>query len=574
MATDEIVLERPEVSTPSSIDQAVADLAAGREKFRKLSVQERIALAESCIDGVAKHAREWVDAACRAKGHPEDKALRAEEISAGPASTLRYLRLLINSLRDIAAHGAPQLPGKITQSPDGRLRVRVMPARGLYDSLVFFRMKADVWMQPDVTRQNLPEHLARSFKEGQGRTPRISLVLGAGNVSSIPATDAFTKLFQEGSVVLLKMNPVNEYLGPIFERAFANLIDAGYLRVIYGGADVGAAAVEHELVDEVHITGSIYSHDAIVWGPPGPERERRKRESDPVLKKPISSELGNVSPWIFVPWNYSAGQLQFQAETIASSVINNASFNCVATKVLLTWKRWPQREQFLDKLQKVLDSVPPRKAYYPGACDRYRKFAGREPATADGTLPWTMLRGVTPEEAPHLYQDESFASVFVELPIDAPNEEEYLRIATDFVNEKLWGTLSCAVTAHPGFRRKPGNERLFQESLGRLKYGSIGINHWPAMVYAMMSTTWGGYPGSTLDDAQSGIGWVHNTYMLDGVEKSVLEGPLTIFPKPFWFPTHKNPEVVAWKLFDLYKQPSVLGLVNLLNTASKTAFFG
>ena len=47
------------------------------------------------------------------------------------------------------------------------------------------------------------------------------LVLGAGNVSSIPATDTISKVFQEGQVVLLKMNPVNEYLGPIFERLFA-----------------------------------------------------------------------------------------------------------------------------------------------------------------------------------------------------------------------------------------------------------------------------------------------------------------------------------------------------------------
>ena len=139
-------------------------------------------------------------------------------------------------------------------------------------------------MKPGITAGNAPAVPGRRSRPLEFRQPADCLVLGAGNVSSIPTTDAFTKLFQEGRTVLLKMNPVNESLGPIFERAYAPLIDAGYLQIIYGGPEVGAAAVEHELVGEVHITGSINSHDAIVWGPAGPERDRRKRDNDPVLK--------------------------------------------------------------------------------------------------------------------------------------------------------------------------------------------------------------------------------------------------------------------------------------------------
>ena len=47
--------------------------------------------------------------------------------------------------------------------------------------------------------------------------------------------DAFYKMFVDGNVCLVKMNPVNEYLGSFFERAFAPLIDKGYLRLAYGG---------------------------------------------------------------------------------------------------------------------------------------------------------------------------------------------------------------------------------------------------------------------------------------------------------------------------------------------------
>ncbi|HEX3724671.1 MAG TPA: aldehyde dehydrogenase family protein [Pirellulales bacterium] len=440
-----------------------------------------------------------------------------------------------------------------------------MPVKGLFDPIIFAGFKAQCWLAPSVTRADL-NRLGQSIKNPG--PAKCVLVLGAGNVSSIPATDTISKVFQEGCVVLLKMNPVNEYLGPIFERLFARLVEMGIVRIIYGGADVGAAAIGHPAVDEVHITGSINSHDAIVWGPPGAERQRRLEQHDPLLKKPITSELGNVSPWIVVPANYSASQLRFQAESVASSITNNASFNCVATKLIITWRDWPQRKQFLDLLADILAQVPRRAAYYPGACQRFERFSGkREAAGPDGSLPWTLLRDADPHAAPHLFQEESFVCVCAEMGLDAASPQDFLRKAVDFANEKLWGTLSAAMTVHPSFRRDPGGESCFQEALSNLRYGSIGVNHWPALVYAMMSPPWGGYPTATLENAQSGIGSVHNTFQLDGVQKTVLEGPLTIFPKPSWFPTHRNPEPLAWRLLDLYGQPSVWKLPGLFAKA-------
>ena len=84
-----------------------------------------------------------------------------------------------------------------------------------------------------------------------------------------------------------------------------------------------------------------------------------------------------------------------------------------------------------------------------------------------------------------------------------------------------------------------------------------------------MTPPWGGHPGSTLDDPQSGVGWVHNTFLLDGIEKTITEGPLTASPKPVWFPTHKNPEPISWKLVDFYAKPSTWNLVRLLGSAVK-----
>ena len=44
------------------------------------------------------------------------------------------------------------------------------------------------------------------------------------------------------------------------------LIEPGYLRIVYGGGAEGAYLVNHATVEEIHITGSDKTHDAIVFG--------------------------------------------------------------------------------------------------------------------------------------------------------------------------------------------------------------------------------------------------------------------------------------------------------------------
>jgi hypothetical protein len=541
------------------------ELDQSKRRYAETSVRERIALVEACAEGVTEIAPEWVDSACRAKAIPAGSPHRAEEVFAGPVATLRYLRLLAHSLQGIESTGMPRLPGRAFQGPEGQLRVPLLPTGVLYDRLAFLPFKVTAWMRDGIRQENLNDHLAVHYRAAGPRPAKTAVVLGAGNVSAIPLTDAFAKLFHESSVVLLKMSPVNEYLGPLFERALKPLIDLGYLRIIYGGEDVGAAAVHHRLADEVHITGSIHSHDRIVWGPPGAERDRRIAANTPALEKPITSELGNVSPWIFLPGEYSQRQLAFQAENIAVSVINNVSFNCVATKALITWRRWPLRPRLLDLIDAVFARTPSRVSYYPGAVARYRRLTEVEPAKElTEYLPWTLFRDVDPDKRPRFFDEESFVCVLAEVALDAPTPEAYFRRAVDFANQRLAGTLCAAVTHPAGFRSRASNERLLQAALGELKYAAVAINHWPGLMYAMMSPPWGGFPGSRLADARSGIGWVHNTFMLEGVEKSVLEGPLTIFPKPPWFPSHSRAERVAWSYFRLYRRPSWINAVRLL----------
>jgi aldehyde dehydrogenase (NAD(P)+) len=183
-----------------------------------------------------------------------------------------------------------------------------MPDGG-YDHLLLSGYEVEIWVEPGVTPEVLPATMAAFYRE---REPEggVALVLGAGDVSFIPAKDVLYKLYAEGRVCLLKMNPVNSYLGPIFEEIFAEFVERGFLRFAYGGADVGGYLTRHEVVEEVHVTGSAATHDAIVYGT-GEEGRRRKQRGEPELAKRVTSELGGVSPVIVVPGPWSDADLRY-----------------------------------------------------------------------------------------------------------------------------------------------------------------------------------------------------------------------------------------------------------------------
>jgi hypothetical protein len=528
------------------------------------SIANRIQLCRDCIQGVAAVAVEWAEAAVVAKGLSRTSPVLAEDLLSGPAVVARQLQLTIQTLRATQEHGRPALPGRGVRLKNGQLSVNVFPTSGLYDSLTFMGIRGSVRLQADIAETEIHGQLPETATND--KLPRLTAVLGAGNVSSIPATDSLNRIMFEGSRVLLKLNPVNEYLHSIFETAFAPLIKANLLGILKGGADIGAALIQHDAVDAVHITGSAATHDAIVWGTDAGERIHRKQNSDPLLKKEVTSELGNVTPWIIVPGHYSTRQLNSQAQHIATSITNNASFNCLATKVIVTWKNWPQRDQFLQFIQHHLAQTPVRPAYYPGAPVRFQRFSGTNMQPDDhGCLPWRLLTGQSITERPELFQEESFVCVCAETQLSGDTADQFLAEATEFVNNQVTGTLCASVTIPPGFRTQ--HATAFERCLTQLRYGSVCVNQWSGLAYGLTSPPWGAYPGATVRDVQSGIGNVHNTYLLDRVEKTVLEGPLVNFPKPIWFPSHRNAVDVANRLVRLYQNPSVLHLPGLFAAA-------
>ena len=557
-----------------ALDRAVSEVSARALDFARLSVAKKAQLLRALIARTRATAAAWARAGCLNKGLDPDAAEAAEEWLTGPYLVLRNLRLYADSLESIARHGKPPLGTGVRRREDGRVEVQVFPADSL-DKALFLGYRADVVLERGVTEEQARATQASLYASAEAKGG-VTVILGAGNVSSIPPTDVLFKLFAEGRVCILKMNPVNEWLGPILEEAFAPLVAAGYLRICTGGGDVGRYLVEHAQVDDVHITGSDKTHDLIVWGPPGAERERRRAANDPLLRKSISSELGNVTPVILVSSSWSAAELDVQARNVAAMVTNNASFNCIAGKMLVTSRAWPQREVFLQRLGEHLAKTPLRKAYYPGAADRYDALtAGRAGLRCFGersadALPWTVIPDLDARASSEtLFQTEPFCGILSEVALDAADPMAYLAAATTFCNERLWGTLSASVVIHPALERDRAVAKALGQAVNDLRYGTVAINHWAGMAFGLMSTPWGAYPGATLADVQSGRGFVHNSFFLERIEKCVVRGPFKPFPTPPWFGGHKTALELGKKLVELEAAPSLMKVPAIAMAAAR-----
>ncbi|WP_163936206.1 aldehyde dehydrogenase family protein [Paraferrimonas sp. SM1919] len=552
------------------VDKALNVLQANKTAWAEKPVKERIELLQQIKKRTLDVAAAWVDKACAMKNIPHGSPLAGEEWLSGPYTLIAACNGLINTLSQLEGKKFVDSLNK-KKLANGQLAVELMP-HSIWDHLLFSGIKAELWMQPGVNVDNLKANTASAYDIAENeRQAGVALVLGAGNIAAITPLDCFHKLFLEHQVVLLKMNPVNDYLGAFFEQALSPLIDQGYLQVVKGGGDVGAYLCEHETIVSIHITGSKETHDLIVWG----SKEvalANKQANTPVNTKPITSELGAVCPTIIVPSNWTKADLRFQAHHVATQKLHNSGCNCVASQVLILSKQWPQLEAFLLQLQQALASAPERDAYYPGFNERLDKLAAKYGVEnfSNFDIKRLLVNLDEAENPQHFYQNEIFAQALGIKLIDEIDSKEFLTKAIEFSNSELFGTLGANIIIEPKVYKKLGQE--WQLLLTDLKYGTIAINAWTGLGFLTPICGWGGYPGHTLEDAGSGIGMVHNTFMFDKLQRTIVEAPfrpfprnllhggMTLLPNPPWY-VHNTRGAILGKLLTAFQfKPSFLKL--------------
>ena len=564
---DHVVLDE------AALDAAVTEVSAQALAWARTPPSARAALLERVVADTYAVAEEWNDAACAAKGLDPRGPEGGEELFSGVGTFVRMAQALRHSMLDIAATGRPRYPGPVRHVPGDRIAVRVAPA-SLFERILNAGVTGEVWMEPGIDEATVQATQAEAYRSSETHAG-VSLVLGAGNVASLGPRDVLTKLFAEGKVVVVKANPVNDYLVPFWRRAMAALIEPGFVRVVHGGARVGAYLTTHPLIGDVHVTGSDKTHDAIVFGT-GEEGARRKAANDPVLTKPVSCELGNVSPVVVVPGVWTPKEIEYQARHVATMIANNAGFNCLTPRVIVTHAAWPQRAEFLDALEAVFATIPTRRAYYPGAAERRGAFLAAHPEAreigdaSDGRMPWTLIRGVDPTRTDDVCLNvEAFCALTSETALAASSPGDFVRAAVAFCNDVVWGTLSMTLLADPRTMADPETGPAIEQAVADLRYGSIGVNLWHAMSFAFATTAWGAYPGHPVTDIQSGRGFVGNAFLFAHPQKSVVRGPFVSSPEPAWFATNRHAGVVMRKLLAFEAKPSWVKLPGLVAAAMR-----
>jgi len=201
----------------------------------------------------------------------------------------------------------------------------------------------------------------------------------------------------------------------------------------------------------------------------------------------------------------------------------------------------------------------------------------REFDTASGqVVPRTIVHADAASEHP-AFSTEAFGSVLTVTRLPGADAATFLSNAVAFANDRLYGTLGANIILDPKTETALGGK--FEDAIAQLRYGSIGINAWTGVAFLLSESTWGAYPGHTLQDIQSGIGIVHNTFLFDRANKTVLRAPFypfprsfahakpTLLPKPPWFVTNKQGAVIGRRLLAFEYAPNLLKIPGMFASA-------
>jgi acyl-CoA reductase-like NAD-dependent aldehyde dehydrogenase len=517
------------------IEQQLNELQANKDRWAITDVGERVHILDAIRRGLLSVTENWVALCMEAKGMPVNSRGEGEEWGM-LGNVYNLLDSLRSSLTDIKRYGRPRIVGPVSMLPNGQVSARVFP-RTRTQAMLYSGLSEEVWMEPGVTVEETLQSQAQIYRGKAGRGA-VNLVLGAGNASSLPVNDGLCKLFLENHVVVLKLNPVNAYLRPLIEKALSSLIERGFFRLVSGGIAEGNYLCNHPAVDEIHLTGSDKTFEAIMFGP-GPEGARRKANRTPLISKNVTGELGNITPIIIVPGPWSGGDIKKQAEKIAGWLVSNAGCNCLTPRVLVQHRDWPQRERLVEAISDVVSGLETRRAYYPGAEEKHAAFVSAHPEArqlgrvSPGHLPWTLVADVDPGNTGDIcFNTEAFCSLFAETGIEAEGVPEFIDRAVDFANRTLWGTLTASIIIHPKSVLDPDVVAGLDRALTNLRYGTICINDWGGSAYDLALTPWGGFPGQDIYDVQSGIGATNNSLMFNKAQKAVIRGPFIKTPDP------------------------------------------
>ena len=516
--------------TKLDIDRFITTLRTNSKEFNSISNVQLASMLEETISNIKEVAFFWATICSDNKGTTKTPA-EGEEWLGGPFASVLATQYYIKSLTNDDDLSEKRFNNKENS-------YKVFP-NNLIERLTFPFIDAKVYFNKSMSFDDI--NIYRGFSKRYHIDPSITLVLGAGNFSSIPYLDVLYHLITRKSVILLKLNPVNEYLKPVFEKVFQNFIERGYIIVTTGNIDESRYMATHPGINHIHLTGSDKTYEDIVYGRELTLKEKKTKTLSKLNNKPITSELGNVTPIIIHPGKWSTSDIKYQARKIVTAKLNNNGFNCIAAQVVVLPDGWGQTDTLIKFVKHYMNKVKDRKAYYPESIERLEKLEkdkGYERVNALSCVTPHLTREIKSYSKYEI--DEVWSSTIYFKKIEYSTNEEFANKAIDYCNDELWGNLGVSVIIKDHERKF--NKHITNLYIDKLKYGTIAINEWAAIGYIIPQLPWGGFPGNKDNDVQSGQSVVHNSMLFESPLKGVVNTKFRIsrLIDPPWFVSNKK----------------------------------
>ena len=518
---------------PSQIelDRNITTLRINSSELATISNVEMVTLLNQTIENIKGVAYFWATLSAEKKGILQ-KHKEGEEWLGGPFASIIALQYYINFLENNTELDINKF-NEVTNS------YKVFPNKFI-EKLTFPLLNAEIRFNKTMSFEQISEY--RGFNQRLGKdTGSVTLVLGAGNVSSIPFLDVLFHLVAKRSSIILKLNPVNDYLNPVFRKVFYEFIQKGYITVVNGDIPTSKYLCEHPSIDAIHLTGSNYTYENIVYGKELNDKERNLSTIPKVNKKPIFTELGNVTPIIIHPGKWSKSEIKFQARKIVTAKLNNSGFNCIAAQVIVLPKGWHSNEKLKYYIKHYLKKIGDTTSYYPGSIETLKQLQTNnnyEQINDDLCATPFMVSDLDNDNT--FSKEEVWNSTLYFKEIEYTDYESYANNSIAYVNNELWGNLGVTVLIKD-FKKKR-NAEVVENYKRNLKYGTVAINEWAAIAFIIPTMPWGGYPGNKDNNIQSGQGFVHNAFLFESPLKGIVETKFRFsrFIDPPWFVTNKK----------------------------------
>ncbi len=513
------------------LDRNITTLRINSSELAKISNEELILLLKKTIDNIQSISYYWATLSAEKKGILQ-KHKEGEEWLGGPFVSILTLQYYIDYLENNQILD-------IDKFDETKNSYKVFPNKFI-EKLTFPLLNAEIRFSKSMNFEQINEY--RGFQQRIGTdSGSVTLVLGAGNVSSIPFLDTIFHLVANRSSILLKLNPVNDYLNPVFQKVFHEFIERGFISVVNGDIPTSKYLSEHRSIDSIHLTGSNYTYENIVYGRILNDKERKLSFLSKSNKKPIFTELGNVTPIIVHPGKWSNAEIKFQARKIVTAKLNNSGFNCIAAQVVVLPKGWRSNEKLKKYVKYYLKKIGDTTSYYPGAnesLETLQKNKNYEQINEQVCSTPFMISNLDMEE--NFSIEEVWNSTLYFKEIEYSDYESFANNSIDYVNNELWGNLGATVLIKDS--KKKRNSELVENYKSNLNYGTVAINEWAAIAFIIPTMPWGGYPGNKDNDIQSGQGFVHNSFFFESPLKGIVETNFRFsrLIDPPWFVNNKK----------------------------------